>query len=152
MIGLQMSYWEHNQILKCSRNSLGAIGEVIAARLLESSGYLVNLTHPSERRGDLRVVDRMTGDVIRLEVKTARQNSERRWCFTLYSRGKTDYRNADWVLILAVTACGEFVPYLLPITVLGNRSTLVISAPETYAGKWSPYRVTDGVIRLEMPQ
>jgi hypothetical protein len=133
--GLEMALSEEN------RRGIGALGERLAAHLLERAGYLVSHTRPGERRGDLRVVDQTTGEIVRVEVKTARRSQDKKWRFTLRKRGHTDHRQSDIVILLAVMPSGRAIPFVVPVHVLRHQNQAVITShPETYGGKLAVYR------------
>jgi hypothetical protein len=132
-----------------SRRSIGLMGENHAARLLEQSGYLVSFTQYAEKRGDLRAIDCKTGQIYKVEVKTARRSIDRKWRFTLYMPGLTDHRHSDVVILLAILECGSIIPFVVPIHILKDqRQAVITSHPETYAGKLAEFRTTTGVIKL----
>lgn len=123
------------------RKAIGTMGEIAVARMLESSGYDVSLAHVGEKRGDLRAVSRSTGEIWRVEVKTARRAKDGKYRFTLFKKGCTDYRDADFVVLLPVLKSGRVVPFVIPVSKLGERSQICITShPEDYAGMWKQYR------------
>lgn len=138
---------------KPSRNALGWMGEVTIQRQLEAAGYQVRLARRGE--GDLHVVDPHTGWVLRIEVKTAMRSTDRKWRFTLWSKGRTNYRNSDVVILLAVLDDYQYIPYTIPVANLGQRSQLCITSnPQSYKGWLSVYRLspaTNLLSRLEEP-
>lgn len=122
------------------RNGIGKLGERLAMLILETNGYTVSHTQHRQRRGDLRVID-ADGQIHRVEVKTARRGKDKKWRFLVYKRGEQDYRDADYLLLLAVTASGETVPFIIPVADIDQRSIICISSnPRTYAGRWAAYR------------
>lgn len=123
------------------RKAIGTMGEITVARMLELSGYEVSFTHVRERRGDLRVYDIQSGEIVRVEVKTARRSKDGKYRFTLFKKGCTDYRDADVVVLLPVLKSGRTVPFVIPVDDLGNRSQVCITShPEEYSGMWVKYR------------
>lgn len=123
-----------------SHTAVGALGERTAWLLFEKAGYRVSRP-AGKRHGDLRVIDPLSGLVAYVEVKTARRSKDKKWRFTLIVQGKTDHRDADYVLLLAVLASGQAVPFLVPVDVLVNqRQAVITSDPLRYAGKLAAYR------------
>lgn len=122
------------------RSGIGTLGELTAKQLFAESGYFA--TRAQRRRaGDLAVVDRATGELHRVEVKTARRCVDGKWRFCLYKKGHTDHRDSDWVLLLAVRADGAVVPFLVPVAVLADqRQAVITSDPLHYSGKLARYR------------
>lgn len=138
--GLEMALSEEN------RRGIGALGERLAAHLLEKAGYRVSYTRPGEKRGDLRVIDQTTGEIIRVEVKTARRGKDRKWRFTLRKRRHTDHRRADVVILLAVLKSGRAIPFVVPVDVIRHRHAVAITShPEDYSGKLAVYRQRGGI-------
>lgn len=124
---------------KPRRQALGDMGEITVRGQLESAGYLVSRGRRGE--GDLHVVDPLTGECWRVEIKTALRGRDRKWRFLLYKSGKTNYRCSDVVILLAVLDDFHCIPYTIPVRDLGARSQLVITShPATYAGWLSVYR------------
>lgn len=121
------------------RYSLGWMGEVTMQRQLESAGFQVR---PGRRgEGDLHAVDTRTGQVHFIEVKTAMRSTDRKWRFTLYKRGCTDYRNSDLIILLAVLDDFSYISFTVPVAQLGQRSQLCITShPASYKGWLAPYR------------
>lgn len=136
------------------RNAIGALGERLAALLLQQRGYAVDLVgRDRQRRGDLRVVD-THGVVIRVEVKTARQGKDGKWRFLLWKKASPaksgqDCRYADALILLAVLRTGDVVPFVIPMAAARDRSHICITShPESYTGCWSNYRQRPGQIHL----
>lgn len=126
--------------------AVGSYGESIAYDLLTRGGYLVSYTHEGEKRGDLRAVDAETGEVIRVEVKTARRGKNGNFKFSLERRNTarvmTSARHSDFVILLAVTKQGTAYPFVIPVDALGTVTNIEISSghPANYGGKWAKYR------------
>lgn len=125
------------------RFMLGHMGEMTVQNALNAAGYQARKGRHNE--GDLHVVDRSTGQILYVEVKTAMRSTDRKWRFTLFVRGKTDYRHSDVIVLLAVLDDFTYVPYAIPVPDLGSRSQLCITShPATYAGWLAPYRLNPG--------
>lgn len=134
-----------------TRRALGAAGELKVAEALIAQGFEVDASHP-HKSGDLRVFDEW-GDVFYVEVKTARQNARKEWCFTLYKlwqgRECTDHRSCDFVVLLAVLKSGQAIPFVIPCDKLQRVKAISFSHPQTYAGKYSYYRQNIKELRLK---
>lgn len=131
-----------------NRRGIGAWGENYVAAKFQEAGFKVSFARIGERRGDLRIVDPETGEIYRVEVKTARRAKDGKWRFTLYKRGHTDHANSDFVVLLAVLKSGRAVPFVIPSQVLcRQRQAVITSHPENYSGKLAKYR-RKGVIGL----
>lgn len=123
-----------------SRTATGALGEQYVAAALERQGWAVAFQH-CNKQGDLKAFNPDTGEIVRIEVKTARRNARGQWCFNLFKRGKTSVLHADVVVLLAILKSGRPVPFVLPVAAIGNRHCAVITShPESYAGKLAQYR------------
>lgn len=131
-------------------NAVGAMGKQIVFHMLTSAGYLVSNTRVGEQRGDLRVIT-PHGEVLRVEVKTARRACDGKWRFTLRKKGKTDHAHSDVVILLAVMLNGFCVPFVIPTPVIIRQQQACISSnPYTYQGKFAPYRQRLTKLTLEM--
>jgi Holliday junction resolvase-like predicted endonuclease len=127
-------------------NAVGIIGEMIAAEYLRRAGCRVQPTEQGSRRGDLRVIT-PAGELLYIEVKTARRGKDNKWRFTLIKTGHTDHRATNAVLLLAVTRSAAVVPFIIPTPDIRDRRHIVITSnPRTYAGKFAAYRTTPAAI------
>lgn len=137
--------------LSTTRVSVGFAGELLASRALESAGYHVRIDH---RDGDLTVIV-STGEIVAVEVKTARYGKDGCYRFTLQKhwqgRQCADHRNADVVILLCVSRTGHTIPFVVPVSVLGDRRAVAITSrfPTKYAGWLAPYRQV--LTRMALP-
>lgn len=129
-----------------SRQAVGALGERWAALELERAGYRVSFTH-RDGRGDLLVTNPETGEIKRVEIKTARAGQDGRWQFNMVKKGHCDYRHADVVILLPVLKSGRPVPYIVPIEAISSNRLCITSHPENYAGRLACFRRRE--LRLE---
>lgn len=120
--------------------AVGAVGEKIAAHLLERSGYFIRV--PDRRHaGDLHAIIPDTGQLVKIEVKTARRSKDKKWRFTLFKRGHTDARHSDVVMLLAASPAGFVTSFLVPAYFFaGQRQAVITSNPLHYAGKLAQFR------------
>lgn len=119
---------------------IGKAGEKLAVAMLEDAGF--KAYKPSYHGVDIVAVDRHTGEVFYLEVKTATQSGKRlkSWQFCLNKPKNTSLSHSDYVLLILVTDSQVFT-YLLPSKFLGPTKQLTISShPEKYRGKVAPFR------------
>ena len=142
----QTTLWAMEYLENKRAKAVGSYGESIAKALLEDAGYLVSYAHEGEKRGDLCVIDQETGEIIRVEVKTARRGADGRFTFSLERRNTarvmTSAYHSDFVILLAVTKQGTPYPFVIPVSALGYITKIVISSgnPVSYSGKWSKFR------------
>lgn len=144
---LNQGLWSQAEITAMLANKkayLGTWGEAWVMNALHTNGYKVSNAHRGEFRGDLRVVDQATGEVIRLEVKTSRTGKDGRYRFCLRKKGHTDIAHADYVALLCVSRWGTVTPYLAPVAAFGDVSGISIGQ----AGKWDAFRVSEKNLRL----
>ena len=115
----------------------GFAGEKLALRFFASAGIKARRAY-KRKFGDL-----ILGTGVKIEVKTATLNKENRYAATLYKKreGKIEqnYKHADIVLMICVDNTGKAVLYLIPVSELGERSTLKI--PRSHNTKFRPYRI-----------
>ncbi len=130
-----------------TRRAVGIVGEQMAVKLFEQAGYGVVHCRNRSRRGDLLAIDKYTGEIFRIEVKTARLGKDKQYRFTLVKSGCTDYHDAQYLLLLPLSPTGYPVPFLIPVSDVHQRAIRMYGLPETYSGKWSAYRVR-GELRL----
>lgn len=142
MIGVQLLLPEITQLLSVSHTSIGNLGEAWLAQKLQKRGYRVTIAH---ERGDLTVIT-PDGEILYVEVKTARANVQGRYAFTLYKQSKSgkvkaDCRQTDFVALLCVMQSGAIVPFIVPTSILRtNKSTGITSNPRSYAGRLAQFR------------
>lgn len=151
MIGLQQTLITIFDLQSASHTAIGRFGEEWLAQNLEKRGYLVSIAHAE---GDLKVISR-DGEILSVEVKTARVNGDGKWQFTLrkYWQGRTcaDHRNVDFVVLVCVEKTGRLTPFVIPITVLAHRQAVAITSnPRTYGGALAKYRQTLKKLTLEV--
>lgn len=136
-------------LAKRTHREIGAVGERWLAEALERQGYRVAYTGAGEKRGDLVVVDVVSGEVRKIEVKTARRAKDGKWRFTLVKEGCTSHLHADLVALLAVTESGRVIPFIMPVeAVQQQRQAVITSHPERYAGKLARWRMESQQIVL----
>lgn len=130
------------QILGASAQGAGKIGETIASALFEEAGFWAAKFKQGTKCGDLKVARRDTGEEFKVEVKTARIDKEGKYQFCLKRDGNmTDCKNADYVLLLAAMNSVLVVPFLIPVTAIGNQKKFTISTnPLEFRGNWAKYR------------
>lgn len=127
-----------------SNRQIGGIGEIWLSEALRNQGYEVTPGIQGQKRGDLTAVDPRSGEMTRIEVKTARRGKDGHWRFTLVKKGHTDHRHADKVALLAVLKTGDVVLFMIPVEEIKNRRSAVISNhPEQYNGQLAKWRIRD---------
>lgn len=135
----RMSY-----VMSCTKHALGAAGEIYACSVLNHNGYRTVIDH-QKYNGDLQI-ECPSGLVLRAEVKTAQQNKEGRYSFTLsVKRGglvETLCTQVDLVILLAVRPSGVVRIYSIPRAALGERQlTVKIGKKDSgLSSKYEQYR------------
>jgi hypothetical protein len=133
-----------------SCQAIGMMGEQIVYHMLASAGYIVSNTHPGEQRADLRVIT-PHGEVLRVEVKTARKACDGKWHFTLRKKGKTDHSHSDVVILLCVMLTGFCVPFVIPTArIVHQQQACINSDPYRYKGKFARFRQPLHKLSLEV--
>ncbi|MCU0481684.1 MAG: hypothetical protein MUE54_10810 [Anaerolineae bacterium] len=121
---------------------MGKAGEAYAEKQFMDMGYKV--TYPTEyKQGDLRVVDVTTGEIVRVEVKTARRGQNGRWQVCFRKGKKTDCHHADLVVMQLVLDSGQVIPYFIPSSDIGMLQGTSFSNATSPSGKWAGYRRGD---------
>lgn len=131
--------------------AVGALGELLAMRMLERRGYQVKFAPARAKQGDLRVI-MPSGEVLRIEVKTSRQGKNKAWQFCMNKEKKTSIANVDLVILLCVLPSAAVIPYVIPIAALTRsaKRLSITSEPSTYNGKYSQYRQRLQALNLEI--
>lgn len=134
-----------------SRHVLGTQGEQLVYRAISQLGYKVTYTRRGWEHGDLRAIQPETGEILNIEVKTARQACDGKWRFTLLKRGCTSHAGVDFVILLAVVEWGKPVPFVIPQkAVAAQHQAVITSDPKRYAGKLACYRQSLDSFSLEV--
>lgn len=121
-----------------SNTALGDYGEQIAATLLRRLGYKVRIHRHAGY--DLTATNRLTGQVFKIEVKTARKHSDNKWRFTAIKNGHTHSKHSDIIICLQFEY-GCFTPYIIPVSDVANKPSICItSSAVKYAGKYRQYQ------------
>jgi hypothetical protein len=119
---------------------IGKAGEKLAIAMLQDAGF--KAYKPSYHGVDFVAVDRHTGEVFYIEVKTATQSEKRlkSWQFCLNKPKGTSLSHSDYVLLILIAESGYFT-YLIPSGFLaGTKQFTISSHPEKYRGKIAPFR------------
>lgn len=134
------------------RVTVGTVGEHYAKILLEAHGYLVDIDH-QPKRGDLRVIT-PDGDILRVEVKTARPSKRGYFEYNLakWRNGKqsTCSSGCDVLILLGVNRAGLVEIYVLPQKAAANINVIKIPA-NCIASRstWRQYRQWSGNVSLK---
>ena len=129
-----------NYLSNMKASAVGAAGEQVALLLLEQSGYEVVVTNRRGHSGDLKAIDRATGEMWRIDVKTSRRRRSH-YVFCLRKQGYTDIGDVDYVLLLPTLRSGRVVPFLVPVSEFGAAQSFTMRGrPEEYAGRLARYR------------
>lgn len=120
----------------------GNFGEDYVYRLLVNSGYIVRRTSNFAFSGDLEVIDPSTGEIFKIEVKTANQSHKNRFSFCLRKTGKTDCTYSDFVILVCIDTEGKIYLYCAHCSCFGGAQLVTISShPANYKGKYATFRL-----------
>lgn len=121
----------------------GNFGEDYVYRLLVNSGYIVRKTAKFAFSGDLEVIDPSTGEIFKIEVKTANQNPlNGRFQFCLRKTGKTDCSYSDFVILVCIDTEGKIYLYCAHCSCFnGSQLVGITSHPTKYKGKYAAFRI-----------
>jgi len=135
-IALQSQFPALADYLSDTARTVGIYGELYLARLFEAQGHKVSTSH---KAGDLTVVNR-DGEIVHIEVKTARRSKAGTWQFCLYKAKHTNHHNADLVVLLCVGRAGDLTPFVLPSNKLNAHKITIYRTPQDYSGIYARYR------------
>lgn len=94
--------------------ALGQTGELLARAYFERNGYRI-ISLNTKFQGDFTVVNTATGEVIRIEVKTAKANRKTNIAqFCAFRDGRTDTRHSDLTVMIGVDTLGLVHWYFVP--------------------------------------
>lgn len=137
------NFFSHN-------TAFGDYGENMAKRVLEDSGYIVENQAKSAFQGDLWTKCIQTGEITKIEVKSASQ-SHGKYRFCLYKRGHTSHLYCAFVFLVAIDSYGKEFYYLIPHFELSSVTYITINShPTVYAGRYAKYRVRGQVNLAEI--
>lgn len=146
--------WAKDMLANKQAKSVGMYGETWACSQLERGGYMVERQKEGGKCGDLRAVDKETGEIFRVEVKTSRRGKDGVYRFCLErqvgARVCTSIHHSDFVILLAVTKMGTIYPFVLPVVDGMPKHISITTHPTTYTGKYARFRQKPGCLRLEV--
>lgn len=118
---------------------IGFYGEKVAQALFQDAGF--KAWKPNSCHGvDLHVVDKKTGELVTVEVKTARMSERlKSWQFCLNKPKNCSSCNSAYVLLILIAEKGIFT-YLIPSSFFGKTKSFTISHPDKYRGKIAAFR------------
>lgn len=137
--------WLSRQLASSDKTTVtGFVGERVVMEHLSSSDWHTHQA-ASVNCGDVIATNRVTGETLRLEIKTAKKakNGQYQFCITKADKhGATDYRHSDVVILICVDAAGGFYLYVIPASSLklGQQRLSISSHPTVYNGKYSCFR------------
>jgi hypothetical protein len=118
---------------------VGFFGEKVAQALFQDAGF--KAYKPESYHGiDLHVIDKTTGELHTVEVKTARMSERlKSWQFCLNKPKNCSSCNSAYILLICIAQSGIFT-YLIPSDFFGKTKSFTISHPDKYRGKIAPFR------------
>ena len=146
--------WVRDMLANKQAKSTGLYGEVWAISALERGGYKVERSKEGGKCGDLQAIDKETGEISRVEVKTSRRGKDGnyRFCLERVVNGRvcTTIHHSDFLVLLAVTKMGTIFPFVLPVVDGMPKHISITTHPTTYTGKYARFRQKPGCLRLEV--
>jgi hypothetical protein len=129
----------------------GNFGEDYVYRLLVNSGYIVRRTGKFAFSGDLEVIDPYTGEIFKIEVKTANQSPHtNKFQFCLRKTGKTDCTYSDYVILVCIDKDGKIYLYVAHCACFnGSQLVSISSHPTVYKGKYAAFRLRQPHINFD---
>lgn len=138
----QMLQWLKDQLFNSTNTpATGYLGELLVQEMLKGTRWTVY--RPRVRKaGDLWVTDTLTGEWLKVEVKTSTTSWQGQFQFCLRKadeHGRTTIDHADIVILLCID-CDDVYPYVIPVSFFEKRVKAVISShPERYGGRWAAF-------------
>lgn len=122
----------------------GYLGEILILELLKDTRWRAYQPR-AHHIGDLVVTDTSTGEILKVEVKTARRGTyQGRWQFLLRKHdqhGVTDISHSDIVILLAIDDNNRIYPYVIPSKFMEQRTKVALTShPEKYSGRIASFR------------
>lgn len=140
--------WLKDQLwLSTNTPATGYLGELLVAEMLQGSRWKVY--RPRARKaGDLWVTDTLTGEVLKVEIKTSTTGWNGRFQFCLRKPGHTTIDHADVVILLCIDG-DDIYPYVIPAAFFEKRVKAAISShPDKYGGRWATFRQAPDKLNL----
>lgn len=136
--------WLAQTILRSpNAKARGTAGELLAVELLKQSGYFAGRT-AKYSKSDVVVFDHSVQRSYNLEVKVSLAGYQGTYKFCLRkesAKGKTDYRKADYLMLICVSKSGSFTVFVMNTVNVGDVWYLSISGnPVEYRGKYRQYQ------------
>ena len=120
----------------------GDYGEKYVANLLQSAGYRVEICSKSRHSGDLCICDPLTGEFLKIEVKTAFASALGRYQFCLFKPSFTDCSYSDYVALLCIDNHRKHYLYIINAALFQRaKSFTITSHPTRYKGKFAPFLI-----------
>jgi hypothetical protein len=135
----KMLKWLKDQLWNSTNTpATGYLGELLVMHMLEGTRWKVY--RPKARKaGDLWVTDTLTGEVLKVEVKTSTTGWQGSFQFCLRKPGHTTIDHADVVILLCIDG-DDVYPYVIPVKFFEQRVKAAISShPDKYAGRWATF-------------
>lgn len=124
----------------------GNYGENYVIDRLKSSGYIASKIKHLLFCGDIQCTAPHTGEILKIEVKTANCNYHGRYHFCLRKPGKTDCTYSDYVALLCIDSWGNHFLYMVQSSLFaGAKHFSVTSHPTAYQGKIAPFLVRSAI-------
>jgi len=120
---------------------LGLAGEAYVASILRLQGFLVShIAQNQSKSGDIRAVDKFTGEVHLVEVKTAKISKRGRWQFCLNKGLHTQCTYSDIIVFLIIDKNEKIFMYACPSSFFrGTQNFTMSSHPTVYRGKLASF-------------
>lgn len=125
------AYYYHGTI-----SQFGYYGEKMLRDHFTSLGYMVS---HRKHMGDLILTHPITGEIKKIEVKSARKGKDGKYRATLIKTGCTDVRDSDVLILLVAKKVDDTDIYIIPVKDIFNRRHIVITS-DNYHGRFAQYK------------
>ena len=124
----------------------GDYGEQYVALLLKRAGYDVEICSHLRFSGDLSLLDKLTGEFLRIEVKTAFESKRGTYQFCLFKPSFTDCSYSDYVALLCIDKHKKHYLYIINAALFQRSKCVTLTShPTRYKGKWSPFLIRNDI-------
>lgn len=130
---------------KLEHYQLGLSGEKYIVDKISASGYIARFAGCERFSGDCLAINQYTGEILKIEVKTAQCGAKGEYRFCLIKENHTSHKHSDFVVLVCVDNNGTHYTYVIPSSLIFSTYITISSHPTRYRGKYSPFKIYDNI-------